>query len=143
MCHLPKCSGLLLFFSVTPCHLHTGVSFRSYLESSQGGWNPTTATTEKWSPTKWFGLWFPAGRWNNGPQGYLDPCIMSICYHKHLWKGSYKCGKFEDHKLKIRKVSWREEDGRGVNGTHTNLLPGPIWKYNSIVEKPPRQMSGK
>ena len=28
------------------------------------------------------------------------------------------------------------EDGRGVNGSHTDL-PGPIWNYNSIVEKQP------
>ena len=29
------------------------------------------------------------------------------------------------------------ENGRGVNGSHTDLLPEPIWNYNSIVEKPP------
>ena len=28
-------------------------------------------------------------------------------------------------------------DGGGMNGSHTNLLPGPIWNYNSVVEKPP------
>ena len=28
------------------------------------------------------------------------------------------------------------EDG-GVNGSHTDLLPGQIWNYNSMVEKPP------
>ena len=29
------------------------------------------------------------------------------------------------------------EDGGGVNGSHTDSLLGPIWNYNSIVEKPP------
>ena len=30
------------------------------------------------------------------------------------------------------------EDGKGVNGSHTDLFPGPIWNFNSIVEKLPR-----
>ena len=27
------------------------------------------------------------------------------------------------------------QDGGGVNGNHTNFLPGQIWNYNYIVEK--------
>ena len=34
-----------------------------------------------------------------------------------------------------------KEDGGGVNGSHTDLLPGPLWKYNSVVEKPPEQIT--
>ena len=37
----------------------------------------------------------------------------------------------------IQNTLGRKEDGRGVNGSHTDLFPGPIWNYNSIVEKPP------
>ena len=27
------------------------------------------------------------------------------------------------------------QDGGGVSGSNTNLLPGLIWNYNSVVEK--------
>ena len=37
----------------------------------------------------------------------------------------------------LKGVELGREDGGGVNGSHTNLLPGPIWNYNSIVEEPP------
>ena len=30
-----------------------------------------------------------------------------------------------------------EEGGGGANGSHTNLLPEPIWSYSLIVAKPP------
>ena len=30
------------------------------------------------------------------------------------------------------------QDGGGVNGSHTNLLPGQIWNYNNIVKKSSR-----
>ena len=29
----------------------------------------------------------------------------------------------------------RKEEGEEGSGSHTNLNPGQIWKYNSIVEK--------
>ena len=40
---------------------------------------------------------------------------------------------FSDHnamKVEINRKNTEEEDGREVNGSHTNLLPGPIWNYN-------------
>ena len=44
------------------------------------------------------------------------------------------------HRRILQNISGRGdgEDGRGVNGTHSNVLPGPIWNYNSIVEKTSR-----
>ena len=32
------------------------------------------------------------------------------------------------------KNYFQGEDGKGVNGSHTDFLPGPIWNYNSIVK---------
>ena len=43
-------------------------------------------------------------------------------------------GKMEK---KVKAMKSEKEDGRGVNGNHTDLLPRPIWNYNSVVEKPP------
>ena len=37
----------------------------------------------------------------------------------------------------IKHKNRNTKDGGGVNGSHTDLLPGPIWNYKSIVEKPP------
>lgn len=89
---------------VSSCPLHMGFGFRFHLRSFWRCCNPTTATTEKCSLTKWFGLptWFPAGRCNNGPQIHLvlNPCIMLICYLTYWQKGSYWGGKVEDHAIR-------------------------------------------
>ena len=51
---------------------------------------------------------------------------------------SYNCVSVIISKKYNLKSGGEREDGRGVNGSHTDLLPGPNWNYNSIVEKPPR-----
>ena len=64
---------------------------------------------------------------------YLDMHIFCISDHK-IYISDHK-SLFNDLK-KILKGE--KEDNGGVNGSHNDLLPGPIWNYNSIVEKPSR-----
>ena len=39
-----------------------------------------------------------------------------------------------EHKEEIN-IQPEQQEGRGVNGSHTNLLPEPIWNYNKIMAK--------
>ena len=65
-------------------------------------------------------------------EGVLTPPHAWLCarYGKGLWQLPYLYSSsltFSDGK---RNSSWRKGDGGGVNGSDTDLLPGPLWNYN-------------
>ena len=51
-------------------------------------------------------------------------------YVKYVYTMDYHASRKNDY-------AGLKEDGRGMNGNHTDFLPGQIWNYNSIMEKPP------
>ena len=53
---------------------------------------------------------------------------MYLCYHK-LWGERIWFLNFKQW-VKIIENTLRIQDGGGVGGTYTPILPGPDWKHN-------------
>ena len=75
---------------------------------------------------------------------YSIHMVVNMWYFFHFWATRNKANIKYIHKSFYEYISFvtskngisfksgdvEVQDGRGVSGSYTNLLPGPIWNYN-------------